>query len=933
MAEEIKKAKKIKVNGVFADVDLSTVGHLTSPNGLIEYTLKVDNEGNLYAVDEKSIPGPLTPPSTTGSTLAKLYINSFYCGGKDANEHTLNYCSHNFVELSNLTNNDINLKGLSLQYSINGIEWKVLPLSGVIKKGSTFVIRGAQCSMLNSPTTRIKVDKYDLEWRLDTGELIKFDSETSAKFYLAFTLNAYPGEQPYDTTTKNAKTDAIGYIDLIGVKGTGSSGGFETTEYNAGGGLSNTKLFRKYYAMDPVKQATKGIGKRNNSNDWCYVDLTKKDGELIPCVEVYRPMASEEHKNIFYNKTKLFDNKPSIITCSFGRQATDNGNGATRCFNWLTKNPDNKYIWIRPTGASSWGIANESFHAADGRTAYNTPAERTVYDRIMKEYTNDTVIIVNKFIKSGFTAGTYEYVAGSMNADGAPNLDECTPVYTFTVRTDTAVNAGFKFVQTSDQQGFNWEEYRLWEASSKLISEEPRSNDAHFMINTGDMTQNGNRVNEWKDYFDAKGDFFNNMEEMATIGNNDLSLNVLYEMGNGEDNNKLWHENYTFFYTAEIDTNNPPIFTGYDGNDYYIPSLYSFNYGKAHFLCMNTEIKKATETDAYGYNFGKEKWGNFYPQIWQWCENDIEPYSGDSTIWKIVFCHEMPFTILTPKVTETAGGMLKVRTGGSNANENIKVPAEKGTGDFWLSEFCQTHNVKLCIGGHKHTEASTWQILENVAYDGEVRSVDSMHPIIVVSKDTSSPFYIGNYRVLGHEGDAGTTALTPYEGYQYPNTWFKNDGTLKDDYLSAVQMCTFAFEDDIPAGSVPVLYAMSQATAYKHTSNKELPGLNIPWLRYYFPRATYDTAKDEATAAAAQKFPFYTIWTITPSTITGEVRKTYGGFNDKGKFDINIDWPYVKEGWSAVEKNKIATIHSINGITNMDNTQAETDTRIISISK
>ena len=44
-------------------------------------------------------------------------------------------------------------------------------------------------------------------------------------------------------------------------------------------------------------------------------------------------------------------------------------------------------------------------------------------------------------------------------------------------------------------------------------------------------------------------------------------------------------------------------------------------------------------------------------------------------------------------------------------------------------------------------------------------------------------------------------------------------------------LCTFELVEKITA---PV-YAMCQATGYKHTSNKELPAPEIPWLRHYFP--------------------------------------------------------------------------------------------------
>ena len=285
----------------------------------------------------------------------------------------------------------------------------------------------------------------------------------------------------------------------------------------------------------------------------------------------------------------------------------------------------------------------------------------------------------------------------------------------------------------------------------------------------------------------------------------------------------------------------------------------------------------------------------------------------------------MPFTILTPSITETTSAVQTTRPG-SNANTNVKEASQ----EYWLSEFFQTHNYPLVFGGHKHTQATSWPILENVKYDstGGTRTVTSMRPIIVVSSASTSQYYIGNYYVLT-QGETGATTLVEYNDYKYPDTWFQN-GALKSEYINAAQMCTFEWEDNI-GDNTPVVYAMSQATAYKHTSNKELPGLNIPWLKYYFPRKAHGEKKD--TANDNQKFPFYTMWNVENSQIEGSVRKVYGGFNNKGTFDINIDWPYVKNGYSAVEKNNTTEIHSINGITSMTKEEAETDARTIIIKK
>ena len=88
----------------------------------------------------------------TGSAIKKVYLNSVFAGG-DAGIHDYRRCSHNYVELSNVNDEDISLNGVSLAYTEDGIKWDVLELRGVIKAGSSYLIRGAQCSVINSNYT------------------------------------------------------------------------------------------------------------------------------------------------------------------------------------------------------------------------------------------------------------------------------------------------------------------------------------------------------------------------------------------------------------------------------------------------------------------------------------------------------------------------------------------------------------------------------------------------------------------------------------------------------------------------------------------------------------------------------------------------------------------------------------------------------------
>jgi len=59
---------------------------------------------------------PILSDFTGNTNSPMIYINSIYCGG-DSTSKDYNPCSHNFIEISNLANIDLNLKGLYLHYT------------------------------------------------------------------------------------------------------------------------------------------------------------------------------------------------------------------------------------------------------------------------------------------------------------------------------------------------------------------------------------------------------------------------------------------------------------------------------------------------------------------------------------------------------------------------------------------------------------------------------------------------------------------------------------------------------------------------------------------------------------------------------------------------------------------------------------------------
>lgn len=863
---------------------LDTIGFV-APNGQV-YRVKVNNNGQLV-VYKKELDTPQaeptggqTDPSTgwvyvTTLYLQKLYINSLYCGGITSDEYSYNPCSHNFVELSNLTGKDVSLNGLSLQYGTEGGDWEVLPLWGNIKAGSTFLIRGAQCSVMNINTTRIKVETYDMEWYAKDGNLIKFDNK-KAKFFLTWGTEPSTVANPYNNATSPIRVSK-GYIDLVGlqIRNAGDADKVDAAENTAYGYLTSNYLFTKYYTMDNVNQATKALSARNNANDVYFVNL---EADIIPRVDSYTPRASFENKNIFFNKTLLDHTKPNKVTMTLGRKACYSINesnepedDASRCFNWVSVGYYDEYLWYRACrsdGSFTNWTKVESFK--------NETGVRKYYNRIRAITTDGTPFTTHKVILTHLGAQQdthtgdknvyYEYYVGR---DDTYKSD----VRRFIVMSETLANDSLDFVQTSDQQGFNWDEYNVWRISADQIREDfNRYEDSdvstcYFMINTGDMTQNGNRINEWLDYEAGRKSLYD-IAEMVTVGNNDLTPANVYVLGDGGDNSKINATNIRFFYCYEMDEENPPVFN-VEGKEIFVESLYSFDVGERHFLCVNSEISSNTERDVYGLT----TIGVMYDLIREWCERDDAKATKAKA--KIAYCHEMPFTIITQNLINSFYWNGQEDTSVERSGSRLNFNTTKAN-SYWFSKFLQTHNYRLCLGGHKHTYSCSYPLLEN--------ENSSMKPIIQVTAD-----------VL--QNDFGSTELYTeiaegaLQGQSFPKSWENNA-----NYDMLKHLCTFQLVEEITAP----IYLMCQATGYKHTSNKELPSPNIPWLRYFFPASITINSRDDVTAKvnAEQRYPFYIKYFLNKGKVsdlvyypqlTATVKKLSNVFNNSGKYNVNIE--------------------------------------------
>lgn len=812
-------------------------------NGNKQYRVEVNDDGKLLAYQYKK-----REDAGNVDDVSKVYIgprfniNSIFCGGEGASPYSFKGCTHNFIELANGGTEDISLDSLYLLYCPRkgSAFTHILPLKGTVKAGSTFLIRGAQCA-IKTNTTVINVDNYDMEWYDEDGKLIQFSQENPC-FYLCYgkdgkiydengSLLSY-NQNANLANPYNSSVLRIGYVDFVGINTDANSEGASPVALN--GSSYDNLLFVRYFTLDPVSQANKTYNARKSNSLWTSIDLLKEANESYknPNEEgaeignpmyyysrqskiKFEPKATEFKKNIFSTKTVFSETKPNMVNITFGIQATDNGSGATRCFNWISVGYYDEYLEYRKKGTNEW-IRVMSFN---GYTEY----PNKVYNRIRWVSTNNQALTTHKVIVRGLNKGKYEYRVGRLE-----NISYISEIFEFDVKNNSDVTS-FDFIQTSDQQGFNWLEYQAWKKSAYFIS---KKHNVDFTINTGDITQNGNRENEWLDYYEGRK-YLRDKVDMFTIGNNDLCGKEEYLLGTGAENvYKINHNNIMYYYTFEVDKGNSIEFTSGEIS-FLMPSLYSFNYGDYHFVSVNSEFKESTSLvygcEPSGITKFKE---DVYKQMVDWFEKDIKKWKGEDNPTDcskcIVFMHEMPFTIIIHTTINGTSGRGGSSLNGSKLNETFT-----GGQTYYWSRLFKKYGIRLIMGGHKHTysiskpiydapegyiDESTHTVRSDADLFGEISNEMSLKPVIQVlnaSEIPSNPR--GRYEVVSKI-------------------------------------------------NAPI-YVMSQATGYKLVSNKEVPCREddrADWLFKYFP-GTPNGNSDAANGL--QYHPTYVHYELGPNTI------------------------------------------------------------------
>lgn len=501
-----------KVGGLTGSSDSNITGEyveLVSQNGE-KYRVRVNDDGDLYTY--KSIADTADNPLFTDAPLySGLVINHCYGGGAiDAN---LSVCSHGFIEIYNSnTTREMNLKGLSIQYSTGGTNWNVLPLNGIVKPLHSFLIRCAQHTDINRKTCRFKIRNYDMQWNIPL-------SNNGFKVYLG--IGTEPLSVVNPANIDNIWTRQQGYIDLFAF------------------GSSNPAITIDAYEKNDEYDGYLRVGNIGNSvhrKDFIDTDSSFMDLEALSLqtvdVETYTPRCTKDGQwIIYYNKLKMYPNKPNMINIGFGKDGD-----TTRTFNWQTLPTNTGFLKYKRKGDSKWIVVETERETG---------------------WFYDTDVTVHKAIVKNLTPGVYVYIAG----EEAMWSDE----YELVVKTHTNSDS-FKFLFTTDQQGVNEEEYVVWEDIAKIIEKEETFD---FILNAGDISNDGAEFAfQWRYYYDKAKKMLSTTPHMSCCGNNDLTRNEI-------DGRKTDPIAFNWFGTYE---------------DQHIISCFSWNYAYMHFICLNSNL-------------------------------------------------------------------------------------------------------------------------------------------------------------------------------------------------------------------------------------------------------------------------------------------------------------------------------------------------------
>ena len=368
-----------------------------------------------------------------------------------------------------------------------------------------------------------------------------------------------------------------------------------------------------------------------------------------------------------------------------------------RNFTWHIKNNNSGYIQIVRAKNDNKSIAN--FDSKDLKE-YESEIELDSFS----EYVH-TVKVDN--LKPGTE---YYYRVGNKDTNTWSDVGK--------FKTDDGNNS-FSFIYLTDMQT-NSNEYSR--SIYTILSALEKNENAEFILNTGDFVNTASSYEEWNGVLES--DIFKSITNVAAIGNHD------YEESDIGKN--VFKQHFNFDTLENIDT---------------VGAYYSFDYGNAHFIILNTN---------------DYQWNELSETQLAWLEDDLK--KSQDYDFRIVAMHR------------------GVYTSGPHLYEynDILVLTNQ------LTPIFDKYNVDLVLQGHDHTFGLTYPINEDYKKEDieikKVKSKETNQKISVMYKP-SSPVYFIN----GAAGDKHYNTLELRNGlYEVSSSYEESPITLEHSDLDKI---------------------------------------------------------------------------------------------------------------------------------------------------
>lgn len=250
---------------------------------------------------------------------------------------------------------------------------------------------------------------------------------------------------------------------------------------------------------------------------------------------------------------------------------------------------------------------------------------------------------------------TYAYRVGN-------DKGEWTDYHAFTTESpETLTTNRFQFLVFGDSQSGNMNvpDYNPWHATvQNAFKANPN---AKFFINMGDLVEKGQYYQHWNNWFNAARGVIDRIPDMVVQGN--------HETYDGVD----WHSTKPKYFLSQFH-----VFE--DGPKGLKGQTYSYNYGKVHFVVLDSQAAEESE-DAQGRGSAARAEAMFKEEA-NWLRKDLEQNKGAE--FTFVFFHKTPYY-----------------TKGMRSNPLIKQI---------LCPIFEEFHVDVVFNGHDHSLSRTYPI-------------------------------------------------------------------------------------------------------------------------------------------------------------------------------------------------------------------------------